>query len=176
MRDKDQIILENCYSMVKPTKQLVIEQTEEPDVYRVLMEKKNVNVSVYTNDDDLNLDEHTDVYIKFKVHISKEKHGVDLKVIPLEIEAFQIKLIYNIDDENTEEFYYDIPATNISNIKPTFGLTDKQEYGRNKTYIQIAPQYLEFDINGIKGTKGMESRKIVSYAIDPKSVEIDFSR
>ncbi len=174
MRDKDQIILENCYSKIVPKERLINE--EEETVHRVLMRKEDVNMNVYASDEDMYLDEHSEVYIKFKLDISLEKYGVDIQVKLLEIEPFRIKLIKPSDEGQDEEFFYDIPAVDISDAKLTFGFTDNNEYGNNKTYIQIAPQYIDFEIKGVQGARGLNSMKIVGYKIDPKTVEVDFSR
>jgi len=174
MRDKDQIILEKCYSNIKHLDTIILEQEE--NIYRVELENKDVDINVYTNDDDLHLDSFSKVCLKFKISINKyENQGIDIHINLLEIEPFKIKLVRWTEDDD-EEFFFEIPSTNISHINPTFAQSTRETYGQSKSYVQIVPQFLELHIVGVRGTRGLESRKVVSYVVDPSSVEVDFSR
>jgi hypothetical protein len=173
MRDKDQIILENCYSKIKPFGAVILEQEE--DIYRVALEKKDVDMRVYTDDDDIHLDEHSQIYLKFRLQMNRESYGLDILVHLLEIEPFKMKLVQWTEGDD-KEFFFNVPGIDISHVNATFDQTTSREHGGSRSYIQLAPHHLEFEVHGVRGTRGLESRKFVSYAIDPKTVEVDFSR
>lgn len=163
MRDNDQIILEDCYSKIKPKKHLLVEQEENVFRYKI---KSDIFVRDENKDSDLHF-EDPEVIVKFKIIAEPQDWGLDIFVRLLEIEPFTLTATKWGEDED-ETYTFPVGATDLSNVDPTYEASD--DYGMS--FIQIAPKGIQFYV---EKTKGMESRKGQWKVSTEEKIEVAFS-